>query len=280
VPSDIAETTDELTDTELAHALDVAVTLAEHAARIMRESRPRPDQVNQKQGAAGLVTTVDLAIEKWVRTELSAVFPQHQVRGEEFPDSPPSRRGLVWYVDPVDGTTNYVHRLPWSSFSLALADRSGPAVGVVVDPWRAEIFSAARGRGAWLSGSAIHCSDTTTLNAAVVLTELAGVHPWPGMYEMLGSLAVRGCVSRVLGSSALSLACVGAGRCAGAVLGDYSPWDVMAGALIARESGALILSRSGHQEPLPRGGLLAVAPGVAEPTWQAWTGLDVGLLVA
>lgn len=268
----------ELTDVELDHALDVALRLAQGAAVTMRETFPNAGQITEKANSADLVTVVDLAVEEWVRAELARVFPRHQVRGEEFSNSPHSDRELVWYVDPVDGTMNYVHRLPWSCFSLALADRSGPLVGVVADPWRNEVFSAVRGRGARLSGAEIHCSGATKLSAGVLLTELAGVHPWPGMFEMLGSLAVGGCGSRVLGSSALSLAYVGAGRCVGTVLGDYHSWDVMAGVLIARESGALILSRSGQEEALPRGGLLAVAPGVAQATWQAWTGLDVSLM--
>ena len=233
----------------------------------------RPAAVEVKTGPADYVTDTDREIETYVRERLAESFPEHAVLGEEFggeaaydaaaPSVP------TWFVDPVDGTTNYAHDLPWHSFSLALHDASGPLVAVVADAGRGEILSAARGLGARRDGVPITASTGTDLAGTVVLTELASHAPWPGQLAFLGHMAKREATVRVMGSSALALATVATGRAAAAVLGGaYQTWDVAAGALIAREAGARVFGHDGAEaarsDGPPAAGMLIAAPGVAE----------------
>ena len=246
-------------------ALYVAEILALWALDRMDQ---RPTAVEVKTGPADYVTDTDRDIETYVRERLAEFFPDHAVLGEEFGgEAAPS--APTWFVDPVDGTTNYTHDLPWHSFSLALHDASGPLVAVVADAGRGEILSAARGLGARRDGVPITASTTTDLAGTVVLTELASHTPWPGQLAFLGHMAKREATVRVMGSSALALATVATGRAAAAVLGGaYQTWDVAAGALIAQEAGARMFGHDGAEasrsDGPPAAGMLVAAPGVAE----------------
>lgn len=239
--------------------------------------QPPEEEITTKHGPSDYVTVTDRAVEHLVRETIHQRFPDHTVVGEELGVMGDAEAEFVWYVDPVDGTTNFAHGLPWSSFSLALRDESGGAVGVVADPYRREVFGAARTRGARLNGRPIRSRTDTTLAGAVVLTEWAAHRPWPGMEQMFLELSAKLCTTRIMGSSALSVASVGAGRAAAAVLGGYNTWDALAAVVVAREAGVLILGRDGLEHDLPpgegpTGGLLAVAPGVACELHRLWVG--------
>ena len=240
---------------------------------IDRIASHRATGTSTKSGPADLLTETDLAVEEHVREQIRFWFPDHGIVGEELGATGP-QGGHVWYIDPVDGTTNYAHGLPWASFSLAVADAQGPVAGVVADPFRGELFSARRGQGARRNGVPIRCAGTASLEGGVLLTEWAGHLPWEGMTEMLVALSAQHCTTRIMGSSALSLASVAAGRATAVVLGGYNTHDVLAGVLIARESGARVLGRSGDDAPaLPTyadGGLLAAGPAAAATAWRAW----------
>ena len=229
--------------------------------------RRRPAAVEVKAGPADFVTDTDREIETYVRERLAEAFPEHAVLGEEFGgESAPT--APTWFVDPVDGTTNYAHDLPWHSFSLALHDASGPLVAVVADAGRGEILSAARGLGARRDGVPITASTTPDLAGTVVLTELASHAPWPGQLAFLERMAKREATVRIMGSSALALATVATGRAAATVLGGgYQMWDVAAGALIAQEAGARMFGHDGaeasHTDDPALGGMLIAAPGIA-----------------
>lgn len=257
--------------------LDVARTLADWAVEAISAHRPNGAEVSTKENPADYVTVVDRAVELHVRDALGAAFPADRIVGEELGDTGAGQR--TWFVDPVDGTTNYVHGVPWSSFSLALADADGPLVGVVADPYRAEVFSAARGQGAWVNGVPVRCADVSTLEGGLLLTEWAAYRPWDGMLPMLAALSRLGCTTRIMGSSALTLATAAAGRASAAVLGGFNTWDVLAGVLIAREAGARVLGRDGGEAPAvpgaDDGGVLVAAPGVAGAAWQAWQAEEI-----
>jgi fructose-1,6-bisphosphatase/inositol monophosphatase family enzyme len=246
----------------------LAVELAGRAtARILAE-RPRQDQIGTKKNAADWVTETDLAVERLVRQALAERFPDHRIVGEEYGTTGADDAPATWYVDPVDGTTNFVHALPWSSFSLCVADEAGPAVAVVADPYRGDVLSAVRGRGARLNGVETRCAPAQTLTGGIVLTEMSAQSLWPGMPELMGALAERGCVTRLLGSNALSLASVGAGRAVATVIGRFGAGDCLGGMLIARESGARAVSRS---DPPAEGDMLVcAAPGVADELLGLW----------
>jgi len=258
--------------------LDACAALVDELAafaidRIVAE-RPRADQISTKTSAADWVTETDLAVERHVRDAVRERFPGHGLVGEEYGASEADGAAATWFVDPVDGTTNFVHGLPWSSFSVAVVDDAGPAVGAVADPYRREVLSAIRGRGARLDGRPVRCSDAETLVGGIVLTELTMQSLWPGTAELMGACAARGCVTRIMGSNALSLASVGAGRVLATVIGRFNEVDCIAGSLIARESGARVRSRSGADRPVLGEGLLCVAPGVADELVQLWEAAD------
>lgn len=224
----------------------------------------RPQSSATKAHPADIVTDIDVEIEAHVRARIAEVFPGHGVAGEEAPATAAAAGLPTWYVDPIDGTTNFASGLGWSSFSLALADGAGALLGVVADPYRGEIFTARRGAGAWLNGEPIRCAARESLRGTVVLTEWNSHQPWPGAVEMIAALAGQYCTVRVMGSSALSLANLAAGRAAGVVLGSFHPVDCMAGALIAAEAGARL------DVTLPSAsGVLAAAPGQAAKRLRA-----------
>jgi myo-inositol-1(or 4)-monophosphatase len=216
------------------------------------------------------VTETDLAVERHVRAAVLERFPAHAIVGEEYGASEAEAPPVTWYVDPVDGTTNFVHGLPWSSFSLAAVDDDGPAVGVVADPYRRETISALRGRGAVVGGVASHCSGAETLVGGIVLTEMVSQSLWPGFDRFAGALADTDCVLRMMGSNALTLASVGAGRVVGAALGAFGPIDCVAGTLISREAGARVFTPAGEGDPVEGEPVLVAAPGVADELFALW----------
>ena len=116
-----------MTAPELEACAELVAELAAFAAGRIVGERPRPDQIGTKTSLADWVTETDLAVERHVRAAVLERFPAHRVVGEEFGESGSEEPAATWYVDPVDGTTNFVHALPWSSFSLCVADEEGPA---------------------------------------------------------------------------------------------------------------------------------------------------------
>ncbi len=231
---------------EIASAMRAAEELAHYASERIIAHRPVAGEIWTKANEADWVTSVDLEIEKHVRSELGRLFPHHGIVGEEFGATDSMNpSGCRWFCDPIDGTTNFVHGLPWASFSLALADDDGLVIGVVLDPYRKELFSAIRGEGARLNGAPIQCSSATDLGGGIVLSEQTGASSWDGMFEMIHRLGERQCVTHFMGSSALSLAHFGAGRASAVVLGAANPIDVAAGLIVARESGGVTSGSSG-----------------------------------
>jgi fructose-1,6-bisphosphatase/inositol monophosphatase family enzyme len=257
-------------------ALAVALEAADIAIQIMH-STPR-GEVRTKAHAADPVTDIDLATERAVREHLQAAFHDHVVVGEEFGGT--SQGGPTWYCDPVDGTTNLAAGLPWTSFSLALAVGHRPLVGVVADPWRREVFHAVAGGGAFRRSRGgqdepVRVADVDRLAGSVVLTEWAAHAPWPGMLAMLDGLAGELCTTRIMGSGTLTVTSVGAGRAAGAVISEFHPEDHLAGLLISREAGAVVLDARGEETVWPEAGPFVVAaPAIAHRLLHLVTGED------
>lgn len=267
---------------ETADAAGVAGRLARWAMDRIEERRPTPDEIRTKSGPADFVTDFDVAVERHVRDELAAAFPGHAVVGEELGNEEPADDRPRWYLDPIDGTTNFVHGLPGYTFSLALADGDGLVVGVVASPRSGEVWDAVRGQGARLDGNRIATTSATSLTGGVVLTELSATRLWPGLPETMAELARRQCATRVLGSSAVSVVSVATGRAAGVLFGGAHPIDVAAGVLIAREAGATVAAGPGINPVLGatvsvgRPGLVVAAPGVADELVALWASTGDG----
>jgi fructose-1,6-bisphosphatase/inositol monophosphatase family enzyme len=241
----------------------------------MVTTRFDPGAMSFKTNAGDIVTRIDLLIETHVREVIHANFPGHNFVGEEFggktmPDIP------TWYLDPVDGTTNLANRMPWSSFSLALAINRKPLVGVVTHPWLSRIYSARAGRGAKCNGNKITLDDETgtQLSSRIVSTELDAYLPWNGMASFLDELGKRFCTMRIMGSGTLTLLGVAANHSVGAVISNFSPIDHLAAVIIVSEAGGVVLNEQGQLDLFPvAGGVLCATKGVATELFEIWSSL-------
>jgi len=259
-------------DLDLDAALVVARGLAEW--EIDFTSLTDPGEISTKKDAADLVTEVDVAVERQVREVIGLHFPDHDFVGEEMGGS--ARPGVpCWYLDPVDGTANFANRIPWNAFSLGLVLDGTPLVGVVADPWRADLFEAVRGLGAKLNGATLTIPTREAagdpLSGRILSTELANQVPWPGMLQLLEKLGDRYCTMRVMGSGTMTLVGVAAGRGVGAVIGKYGPEDHVAAALIVKEAGGVVLDSTGAPNLFPAsGGIMAAASEAADAIFELW----------
>lgn len=229
--------------------LDVAVGIATAAGRLLLGARAGTTAAaleagaTRKSSATDLATAADRASEELVRAELRRRRPDDAILGEEG-GATPGRSGLVWIVDPLDGTTNFVYGFPAWSVSIAVARRiEGPTAltlaGVVHDPLRGETFAAVRGGGATLNGTAIACRTTEVLGEALVGTGFGYSSARRATQAALLTTvlpAVRDI--RRAGSAALDLCSVACGRLDAYFESGLEPWDRAAGVLIATEAGA------------------------------------------
>ena len=224
-----------------------------------------------------LVTAADTAVQAWLAKELRIRWPQFAMLGEEMPEAEQrvalqSAHG-AWCLDPLDGTTNFVNRLPFFAVSLALLQDGGPALGVVYDPVRKECFKALRGQGAWLNGERLHpMSWSPALRRCVALVDFKRLKP-----HLAGRLGIDPPYGsqRNWGSCALEWCWLAAGRAQLSVHGGQKLWDYAAGSLILMEAGGVATTLDGG--PLPYDGLapssaLAACSLDLHEAWRAWIG--------
>jgi myo-inositol-1(or 4)-monophosphatase len=214
--------------------------IAREAGALLMSYFDRHIKIEYK-GDVDLVTAADRASEKLIAERLHARWPQHGIVGEEGTRTDTSAE-FRWYVDPLDGTTNFAHGYPVFCVSIALARRDDEIeVGVLYDPTRNELFAAERGRGATLNGNPIHVSKTTRLAESILGTGFPSHkrHKNPNIY-FYQQITLRSHGVRRAGSAALDLANVAAGRYDGFWEFNLNPWDTAAGVLIVREAGGKV----------------------------------------
>ncbi len=264
-------------DSDLQKALRVAMELAEWAMSVMRDRIDGTLHARNKSSASDWVTEADLQIEQGVRSRLHDEFPRHGVTGEEAGSSGHAHPDFTWFVDPIDGTCNYTHGIRWNSFSLALLHEDRPVVGVLGNPYDGETFHAIANHGAHIGHRRLQL-DVRQVPAAggIVLVELANHRYWPGLHACLRWLEEREITVRIMGSSALSVAHVAAGRAVGAVLGGSHPIDIGASVLIAREAGAQTKDRFGESGRFPQGGVTVAHPLFLDELWRSAFGTSFG----
>ena len=202
-----------------------------------------------KKGAIDLVTEVDVAIERGFRETIAARFPDHAVVGEEFGGGATVPDGPCWVFDPIDGTTNFAHGLPIFCSSLALEIGGEAIVAAVYDPTRRELFTAERGSGACLNGRPIRVSSAALLVDALLVTGFPyDVHRRvEEIVGLFGAFVGQARAVRRLGSAAIDLCYVAAGRMDGFWESDLKPWDIAGGALIVAEAGGRMSSMDGQR---------------------------------
>jgi myo-inositol-1(or 4)-monophosphatase len=192
-----------------------------------------------KKGIIDLVTEVDLSVERMFRAMIAARFPGHDVLGEETGGGDDQGARYCWIFDPLDGTTNFIHGLPIFCASLGLEIDGRLEVGAVYDPTRRELFTAERGGGAHLNGAPLRVSGVTNLVDALLVTGFPyDVHTnASGIVGLFDAFVRKAQAVRRLGSAALDLCYVAAGRMDGFWERGIKAWDVAAGALMVEEAG-------------------------------------------
>lgn len=212
-----------------------------------------------KKGTIDLVTEVDLEVERMFRALIAERFPDHHILAEEFGGAVSVPSGVCWVFDPIDGTANYAHGLPIFCASLALEIDGVPQVAAVYDPNHRELFSAERGGGAFLNGKPLRVSRAGHLVDAMLVTGFPyDVHE--RVDEIVGLFAAfvgKARAVRRLGSAAIDLCWVAAGRMDGFWESDLKPWDIAGGALIVAEASGLVSRLDGSAFTSRGGDVLA-----------------------
>jgi myo-inositol-1(or 4)-monophosphatase len=264
--------------------LATAIEAVLHAGDVQMAHLGRDIRIDKK-SAIDLVTEIDIEIERQFRAMIAERFPDHTVLGEEFGtgsgpaegESSPATRlrqgyggppelqakaeagHYTWVFDPIDGTTNYAHGLPIFCSSLALEIDGEAVVGAIYDPNRRELFTAERGQGAWMNGAPLRVSRTGALIDSLLVTGFHyDIHKnRADLMELFSAMLGRARAVRRLGSAAIDLCYVAAGRFDGFWEKQLHAWDVAAGALIVAEAGGVVTTMDGSTHQSRKGSVLA-----------------------
>ena len=215
-------------------------------------------------GRNDYVSQADVEAERAVLDVLTRAYPDHGIIAEESGKREGSE--YTWIIDPLDGTTNFLHGFPMFAVSVAVKRAGVLEHGVVYDPLHDEMFTASRGEGAQLNGKRIRVSTTRKLAPSLLGTgfpfrDLGIIEPWMRSFQ---SLLPKTSGIRRAGAAALDLAYVAAGRLDGFWEFGLKPWDMAAGALLIREAGGLVADVSGGQDFLESGNLISANPLIFE----------------
>ena len=234
------------------------------AAQLMAYWRAlEPDQISEK-ARNDLVSAADLASEQAIIGAIRERFPEHRILSEEAGWSNRSVSGPTWIVDPLDGTTNFIHGIPQFAISIGVAEKGAVEFGVILDPVKNDVFSAARGRGAWWNGKRCRISDRDGLDGALLATGFPFkahrlLDPYLAIFR---DVFLRCKAVRRPGAAALDLAYTAAGLFDGFFEFQLSAWDIAAGSLLVEEAGGTITDMNGGPEHMESGDVVCGSPGV------------------
>ncbi len=246
--------------------LNTAVEAARKAGNLIaRQSRQLDRLQIQAKGQNDFVTQVDQAAEATIIELIQQRYPDHAIIGEETGEQGSADAEHVWILDPLDGTTNFIHGMPQYCVSIGIKVKGRLSVGVVYNPETEELFTGIRGEGATLDGRKIRVSKATELSGALIGTEF----PFRSNDESLEQhtricrnvMLAAGCV-RSAGSAALDLCHVAAGRLDGAWMFGSQIWDIAAGVVILREAGGLMSAINDGEDYIVTGNMIAGTPKV------------------
>lgn len=258
----------------------VAINTAAKAGQWIKSKMGEISRIDTKFSPQDLVTEVDKGSEKLIRNLIMTHFPDHSILGEEGVEPGPeasakalqamSEEEYLWIVDPIDGTTNFVHGFPFFSVSIALAHKGEIIVGVVYDPSRDELFVAEKGKGAYMHGKKTVVSLDGQLSASLVATGLPADRNGALPINLKGIQALSPQVRnlRIAGSAALHLAYVASGRLSGFWEIGLNAWDIAAGALLIQESGGKVTDTAGRPYNLAVRNILATNGGIHDELQQ------------
>lgn len=245
----------------MSDLLEMAMVAATQASEILLDYFEAPVQgLDTKSTPTDMVSDADRAAEKYISDFIRHERPDDGILGEEG-SGRPSKSGLTWVVDPLDGTVNFLFNIPVWCVSIAIEDADGGLVGVIYDPNKEELFAAERGEGATLNGEEIHVAGRDDLSQALIGTGFS--------YDADARAHQAALLSKVLpkvrdvrraGSAAIDLATLACGRFDGFYEAPMEAWDKAAGVLIVREAGGVV-----SELPAPNGlspGVVAAGPGL------------------
>lgn len=226
--------------------VNAALTAAHRAGELLRANWMRAKRIEVKSDPADIVTNVDREVEAMITNFLRSTFPDHGIVAEESPAAQ-GKSPYCWYIDPIDGTTNFAHTYPHFSVSIALVRGASVVVGVVYDPLRDEMFCAQRGKGATLNAAPIRVSSVSSLDRSLMLTGFPYDQRRRSEFYLLfyRAFMLRTQGVRRSGSASLDLCYVAAGRADGFWEWRLHPWDTAAGALMVEEAGGKMSDFSG-----------------------------------
>lgn len=243
--------------------LNIAIRAARAGGNQILRNLERVDalRIDRKQ-RNDFVTEVDRQAEQEIIAVLRRAYPEHAIIAEESGASPGNE--FAWIIDPLDGTTNYLHGFPQFAVSIALRARAQLELGVVYDPMRQELFTAARGSGAQLNNRRIRVSRLRHLQDALIGTGFPFREDQdPSSYLTVLEKFMRNCAGvRRPGAAALDLAYVAAGRYDGFWESGLQLWDIAAGVLLVREAGGLVATPQGGDDYLDSGDIVAANPHI------------------
>ena len=249
----------------MAKELEVAIAAAEAAGKVLRGGFGQEQEVEYK-GEAELVAEADEKAEQKIKEVLGEAFPDYGMLTEES-GKLEGEGAARWIVDPLDGTTNYVHGLPFFSTSIALEREGEIVLGAVHDPMAEQTYAAERGVGATLNGRPLRVSDTDELSRALLGSSFPDdpeeIPTGLDLFERFTNLA-RG--MRRLGSGALDLCYVAAGRLDGCYEQGFSAWDIAAGVLIVEEAGGEVSDHQGGRLDLEESEGLVASNRILHPS--------------
>lgn len=234
---------------------DRLIAIVQEAGSLFIEGYHAPKEVVFK-SEIDLVTQYDIAVEKLLKKLLAEAFPEHTLVGEESSDALTFPEKAI-YIDPIDGTTNFVHGIPFCAISIGIWEAQRPVAGCVYNPVLEELFYAEKGKGATLNGEPIHVDDADTLTASLIATgfpytkiDRGADFEW--VMETMKNLLPRTRDIRRLGSAAMDLCYVARGTFSGFYEVNLKPWDVAAGILMVEEAGGAISREDGAPYTLDR----------------------------
>jgi myo-inositol-1(or 4)-monophosphatase len=232
--------------------LEEIKSMALHAGEILRDGYNQTNKYIQMKGATDLVTVYDKKSEDYLVSTIKQKFPDHGIIAEES-GKHNSSSDSCWHIDPLDGTLNFAHGIPFFSVSIAYAEKGEILLGAVYDPTRDELFYAEKGKGAWLNNDKLMVAGQKELIGSLCVTGLPYDHYSPEMkrgLELFNRFSIHSQGCRRLGSAALDLCYVAAGRIDFFYEVEVCTYDIAAGVLMTREAGGLVTRFDGSQDVL------------------------------
>jgi len=249
--------------------LNIAVRAARSAGEIILRSADKASHLAvDSKGKNDFATEIDRLAEKEIISIIKAAYPEHSILAEESGEH--AGNDFVWVIDPLDGTTNFIHGFPQYAVSIALKYKNRIEIGVVYDPLREELFTAKRGGGAMLNNRRLRVTGLTSMKGALIGTGFPFKVPQhlDAYLNMFRAITIDSAGIRRAGSAALDLAYLAAGRLDAFWEIELKEWDMAAGILLVKEAGGVATDFSFNDNYLTSGNLIAGSPRMHQLMYQ------------